>query len=368
MLTADGPSVLEYNTRFGDPETQVVLPRIESDVLALLWAASSGTLSQFRLLVRPESAVCVVIAAKGYPDLPRRHRRRTPPASVTANGGRVLGVTALAPTLREAATRAYAACDQVQWASKYYRRDIGAKQLNRSCMNRSRLCSPLGLTALGPRCTGLPAASAKSAPTLRSDGSLIADSAAPAACPGRRPRLPQARWSSTCARHTPASITAVDTARRLCCTLCSLGRPATTTRAGPVSQELQGRRSTGSAGRLPASSSGVRPGTRTTGARRLDAGSARPLTRRLEKPLRRAALVRDHPAAAAPPPSDSRRAPKTPARRQPLPDPVTCLQRAVHLHGALLALKPASVLIPVRHVPLSARIPLSPLVLPSLQP
>src|SRR6185369_13895586 len=68
MLTADGPSVLEYNTRFGDPETQVVLPRIKSDVLALLWAAARGELLGLTLEVRPDAAICVVIAAKGYPD------------------------------------------------------------------------------------------------------------------------------------------------------------------------------------------------------------------------------------------------------------------------------------------------------------
>ncbi len=152
MLTPTGPSVLEYNTRFGDPETQVVLPRLASDLLALLWAAARGELHGFTLAVKPDYALCVVVAAKGYPDSYAKGDVITlPPASglspqafiyhagtaknatdqLTANGGRVLGVTALAPTLREAAARAYAACAQVQWANKYYRRDIGAKQLNR---------------------------------------------------------------------------------------------------------------------------------------------------------------------------------------------------------------------------------------------
>jgi phosphoribosylamine--glycine ligase len=153
MLTAGGPSVLEYNTRFGDPETQVVLPRISSDVLALLWAAARGELRGQKLEVRPDAAICVVIAAKGYPEgypkgdpllLPAPSS--LPPATsilhagtarnaagqFVMNGGRVLGVTALAPTLREAAHRAYAACEQIECASKYYRRDIGARQLNRS--------------------------------------------------------------------------------------------------------------------------------------------------------------------------------------------------------------------------------------------
>ncbi len=152
MLTPAGPSVLEYNTRFGDPETQAVLPRLATDVLALLWAAAGGQLAGFRLEVKPDYALCVVIAAKGYPDrYPKGDLIGLPvPASlppgafiyhagtatnaagqtVTA-GGRVLGVTALAPTLRAAADQAYAVCDQVRCDSKYFRRDIGARQLNR---------------------------------------------------------------------------------------------------------------------------------------------------------------------------------------------------------------------------------------------
>ena len=151
MLTPTGPSVIEYNARFGDPETQVVLPRLESDLLALLWAAAQRRLDGIALKVKPNHALCVVVAAQGYPDkfakgdvitLPP-----TLPASVTVyhagtslnaagqvvtNGGRVLGVTALGSTLRQAADAAYAACDAIKCTSKYYRRDIGAKQLNRS--------------------------------------------------------------------------------------------------------------------------------------------------------------------------------------------------------------------------------------------
>lgn len=150
MLTPDGPSVLEYNTRFGDPETQVVLPRLKTDLLALLWAAATGTLSGLTLEARPEYAVCVVVAARGYPDAFAKGDPITFPATLPAgttvyhagtakdaqgrivtNGGRVLGVTALAPTLRDAAQRAYTACDALECTSKYYRRDIGARQLNR---------------------------------------------------------------------------------------------------------------------------------------------------------------------------------------------------------------------------------------------
>lgn len=150
MLTASGPSVLEYNTRFGDPETQVVLPRLQTDLLALLWAAAQGRLGGVKLEVRPEAALCVVIAAQGYPEkfpkgdvitfpaqlppgttLYHAGTARNAAGDIVTNGGRVLGVTALAPTLREAADRAYAACAAIQCASKYYRRDIGARQLNR---------------------------------------------------------------------------------------------------------------------------------------------------------------------------------------------------------------------------------------------
>jgi phosphoribosylamine--glycine ligase len=152
MLTATGPSVLEYNTRFGDPETQVVLPRLNTDVLALLWAAACGELRGVTLDVKPDVALCVVIAARGYPDsYPKGDPINLSPLSrlpspiaiyhagtakntagqLVTDGGRVLGVTALAPTLRAAADRAYAACDAIQCATKYFRRDIGARQLQR---------------------------------------------------------------------------------------------------------------------------------------------------------------------------------------------------------------------------------------------
>jgi phosphoribosylamine---glycine ligase len=151
MLTPDGgPQVLEFNTRFGDPETQVVLPRLKTDLLALLWAAATGKLAGMSLAVKPEHAVCVVIAARGYPEafskgdvimfpsqLPagvsifHAGTTRNAAGETVTNGGRVLGVTALAPTLRQAAAAAYAVCDQIQCATKYFRHDIAARQLNR---------------------------------------------------------------------------------------------------------------------------------------------------------------------------------------------------------------------------------------------
>jgi phosphoribosylamine--glycine ligase len=151
MLTPEGPSVLEYNTRFGDPETQVVLPRIETDVLALLWAATRRELPLIDLKIRSAHALCVVIAAKGYPDsysrgdvitLPRAipssvsiihaGTARAASGQLVTNGGRVLGVTALAPTLRHASVDAYAVCEAIQCSTKYFRRDIGARQLRRA--------------------------------------------------------------------------------------------------------------------------------------------------------------------------------------------------------------------------------------------
>ncbi len=150
MLTPEGPSVIEYNARFGDPETQVVLPRVANDLLELLWRAARGELAGVSLTTKPLHAICVVIAARGYPDaygkgdvitLPRplppgvailhAGTAKNAAGELVTNGGRVLGVTALGATLREAAAAAYAACEQIQCASKVFRRDIGARQLNR---------------------------------------------------------------------------------------------------------------------------------------------------------------------------------------------------------------------------------------------
>lgn len=150
MLTPTGPSVIEYNARFGDPETQVVLPRLKTDLLAILWAAAHGKLAEIRLDVSTDYALCVVVAAQGYPENYAKGDRivfpptlppqvaiihagtaRNSAGEVVTQGGRVLGVTALGPTLEDAAKKAYAACDAIVCRSKYYRRDIGAKQLNR---------------------------------------------------------------------------------------------------------------------------------------------------------------------------------------------------------------------------------------------
>ena len=150
MLTRTGPQVIEFNARFGDPETQVLLPRLATDTVELLWAAANNRLHEVKLEVKSDYALCVVLAAQGYPDkYPKGDAITLPRVSgssefifhagtavssnrqIVTNGGRVLGVTALAPTLRQAARSAYVLCDQIGFVSKYCRRDIGAKQLNR---------------------------------------------------------------------------------------------------------------------------------------------------------------------------------------------------------------------------------------------
>jgi phosphoribosylamine--glycine ligase len=150
MLTDKGPLVLEYNTRFGDPETQVVLPRLSTDLLSLLWAAAKGKLAGMKLAVNANFAVCVVMAAKGYPEsyakgdlieLPAKlpddvsilhaGTARNAAGQLVTAGGRVLGITAKAESLSSAIAKAYAVCSEIRCSSKYYRRDIGARQLNR---------------------------------------------------------------------------------------------------------------------------------------------------------------------------------------------------------------------------------------------
>ena len=146
MITDDGPSLLEVNVRFGDPECQVLLPRLRSDLLPALMAARDGELRDFDLRWRDEAALCVVLAARGYPGAYERGgairgvdaaaalggvtvfhagtaRRQ---GALAAAGGRVLGVTALGPTLAAAGARAYAAVDRIDWPGGFCRRDIGA--------------------------------------------------------------------------------------------------------------------------------------------------------------------------------------------------------------------------------------------------
>ncbi len=145
MLTPDGPKVLEYNARFGDPEAQVVLPRMKNDIIEVLEACVDGTLDQVELEFEDNAAVCVVLASDGYPldyekglvikGLEQFEKSegyycfhagtKLVGSDVVTNGGRVLGVTAKGRDLKEARTNAYKATDWVNFGNKYMRQDIG---------------------------------------------------------------------------------------------------------------------------------------------------------------------------------------------------------------------------------------------------
>ena len=152
MITDNGPQLIEFNVRFGDPECQVLMPRLKSDLLPALVASADGVLANMDLRWRDESAMTVVLAAQGYPGPYRKgseirglaaagalpgvtvfHAGTQAGADgqVLANGGRVLGVTATAPSLAEAQTRAYAAVDLIDWPDGFCRRDIGWRALER---------------------------------------------------------------------------------------------------------------------------------------------------------------------------------------------------------------------------------------------
>lgn len=145
MLTKDGPRVLEYNARFGDPEAQVVLPRMKNDIIEVMEACIDGTLDQIDLQFEDNAAVCVVLASEGYPVKYEKGfiihglekfeneenyfcfhagTKQTPEGIVT-NGGRVLGITAKGENLKEARKNAYAATEWISFENKYMRHDIG---------------------------------------------------------------------------------------------------------------------------------------------------------------------------------------------------------------------------------------------------
>lgn len=145
MLTEEGPKVLEYNARFGDPEAQVVLPRMKNDIIEVVEACIDGTLDQIDLQFEDNAAVCVVLASEGYPvsydkGLPitgleefKKHEgyycfhagTKFDGEQIVTSGGRVLGVTAKGKDLKEARANAYAAAEWVQFDNKYMRHDIG---------------------------------------------------------------------------------------------------------------------------------------------------------------------------------------------------------------------------------------------------
>lgn len=146
MLTEDGPKVLEYNARFGDPETQVVLPRMKNDIVEVFEACIDGTLDQIQLEFEDNAAVCVVLASDGYPVKYEKGfkihglekfkdtdgyyvfhagTKFDADGDIVTNGGRVLGVTAKGKDLKEARANAYKATEWINFANKYMRHDIG---------------------------------------------------------------------------------------------------------------------------------------------------------------------------------------------------------------------------------------------------
>lgn len=144
MITKDGPKVIEYNSRFGDPETQVVLPLLEGDLFEIMQATTEGTLDEVDFSFANKCACCLVAASEGYPvsyekgfeiTLPEEHDNifiagsRLEDGVQRTNGGRVLGVTEVADTLQEAVDKAYATMKTVHFDNMYYRKDIGAKAL-----------------------------------------------------------------------------------------------------------------------------------------------------------------------------------------------------------------------------------------------
>ena len=146
MLTPNGPKVIEYNCRFGDPETQVVLPLLESDLLTVMRACRDGKLAETEVKFSSGAACCVIMASKGYPESYEKGFEITIPADTEAqvfvagakreegrlltNGGRVLGVTATADTLPEAIEKAYHEVEKIHFDNAFYRHDIGRRALN----------------------------------------------------------------------------------------------------------------------------------------------------------------------------------------------------------------------------------------------
>ena len=146
MITPDGPKVIEYNCRFGDPETQVVLPLLETDLLTIMQAVSEGRLKDVDVKFRKEHACCVVLASKGYPQSYEKGFEMTLPETapdeeiyiagakrdgerLLTNGGRVLGAVARAETLPAAIDKAYALAEKIHFDNAYYRKDIGQRAL-----------------------------------------------------------------------------------------------------------------------------------------------------------------------------------------------------------------------------------------------
>lgn len=146
MITKDGPKVIEYNCRFGDPETQVVLPLLESDLLDIMIKTAKGELSESDVKFSDGAAACVVVASQGYPGNYEKGYEITLPEDIADTeiyvagaqikdgklvnaGGRVLGVSSTADTLEQALKKAYIGAEKVHFENAFYRRDIGAKAM-----------------------------------------------------------------------------------------------------------------------------------------------------------------------------------------------------------------------------------------------
>lgn len=145
MITKDGPKVIEYNCRFGDPETQVVLPLLRSDLFTIMKATTDGTLADTPVVFEEKSAACVIMASEGYPVSYEKGYEITIPDSIApcvfvagakkedgkllTSGGRVLGVTAIADTLQEAIDSSYKMVEQIRFDNAFYRHDIGQRAL-----------------------------------------------------------------------------------------------------------------------------------------------------------------------------------------------------------------------------------------------
>lgn len=145
MITKDGPKVIEYNCRFGDPETQVVLPLLESDLFEIMQAVTAGKLSETEVKFSTKNACCVIMASEGYPvkyekgfelSIPDEIKdkvfvagAKTENGKLLTNGGRVLGATEIADTLKDAVDGAYKLVEQIHFDNQYFRHDIGARAL-----------------------------------------------------------------------------------------------------------------------------------------------------------------------------------------------------------------------------------------------
>jgi phosphoribosylamine--glycine ligase len=152
MITKNGPMVLEFNVRFGDPETQAILPRLKSDLLDIMLACVDGTLDQIDVEWDNSSCISVVCASKGYPGEYEKDKQifgleeagkikdvivfhagtKNENGKILTSGGRVLGVTAFGDDIKSAKTKAYSAIDCIKFEGMQYRKDIGSRAINRT--------------------------------------------------------------------------------------------------------------------------------------------------------------------------------------------------------------------------------------------